>query len=114
MTWPAPVGLRGTVPGQPILTPDGGLLGTVCLEENGRLLIDRWLGHCTPDNVALGMNRVLAILARHSCVAVLSDGSAATGDWLDLVPWMQYDMLPRLVGTGIRYVANVRSGDPAA
>lgn len=45
---------------------------------------------------------------------MLSDGSTTLGDWSELLPWMQYDLLPRLVAVGIRYTANVRSPDAAA
>ncbi len=77
------------------------------------MLVGRWVGHCTPEAVAKGMHIALDLLALHPCRAILSDGSGATGDWSDLVPWMQYDMLPRLVELGVQLVANVRSPDPA-
>lgn len=98
---------------RPILNDAGVLLGLMTIEENRQLLVGRWVGHCTPDAVVTGMRTALDMLTLYPCRAVLSDGSGATGDWSDLVPWMQYDMLPRLVEAGVRFIANVRSPDPA-
>ena len=98
---------------QPILNHDGALLGFITIEESSELLVGRWLGHCTPETVVTGMSLALRLLSHYPCRAVLSDGSGATGDWSDLVPWMQYDMLPRLVEAGVQFIANVRSPDPA-
>lgn len=98
---------------RPVLNDANELLGFMSIEEGGQLLVGRWVGHCTPDTVVTGMRAAIELLTVNPCRAILSDGSCATGDWSDLVPWMQYDMLPRLIATGVRYVANVRSSDPA-
>ena len=86
------------------------------IEEDGQLLVGRWSGYCTSEaiqeSVRLGME-MITMSTKQPPRAVLSDGSAAMGDWLDLVPWMQYDLMPRLIQAGIQFIANVRSADPA-
>lgn len=114
LAWSAAAGLRGRIPNRPILGPDGQLLVSVSIEENGRLLVGRWHGHCTAEMVQYGMLRMLPTLERYRCVAVLSDGSAASGDWSELLPWMQYELLPRVVRAGVRFAANVRGENPAS
>jgi hypothetical protein len=109
-----PSGAARRLLNRPILSENGDLIGLMNMEENGQLLVGRWLCHCTPEAVVAGMKTALELLALHPCRAVLSDGSAASGDWSDLVPWMQYDLLPRALAAGVRLIANVRSPDPAS
>jgi hypothetical protein len=110
--WP-PVLAAGRLLYRPFVSGTGELLGLMHIEESESLLVGQWVTYCTPEVVVMGMRLALEMLIAHPCRAILSDGSAATGDWSDLVPWMQYDMLPRLVSSGVRYIANVRSLDPA-
>lgn len=98
---------------RPLFDDQGKPLGCMTLEEDGQILVGRWLGHCTPEAVMAGVRELLAVLRRHPCRAVLSDGSAAVGDWSDLIAWMQYEVVPQLVELGVQFAANVRSTDPA-
>ncbi len=109
---------RATLPVDPllqraILSPSGAVLGTMCIEENGQLLVGRWLCESTPANLVTGMGVALELLRYHPCRAILSDGSEATGDWSDMLAWVQYEVLPQAVSLGVRFVANVRNLDPA-
>ncbi len=110
----APTSAANRLLNRPIVGDRGELIGLMNIEEHGQLLVGRWVGHCTPDAVVKGMRVAHEMLTLQPCPAILSDGSAAVGDWSDLIPWMQYDMLPRLVETGVRFIANVRSPDPAS
>ena len=96
-----------------ILSPTGAVLGTMDIEENGQLLVGRWLCESTPANLVTGLGVALELLGYHPCRAILSDGSEATGDWSDMRAWVEYEVLPQLVSLGVRFVANVRNPDPA-
>lgn len=61
-----------------------------------------------------GARAVCRALLHHGCPLVLNDLSATPGgDWSELLPWMQYDYLPRLAATGLRRMACVLPVDPA-
>ncbi len=98
---------------RPVVSAAGHLIGFLSIEEND-ILLGRWVGYCTPETVVTGMETALQLLTAHPCRGIISDGSMAMGDWSELVAWMQYDMLPRVVSSGVRYIANVRSPDPAS
>ncbi len=99
----------------PVFTAAGELLGYMSLEEGGQLLVGRWVGDFDAEKVEAAIHVTLNMIPPGlQCRAVLTDGSGATGDWSELVPWMQYDMLPRLVELGVNLVAKVRSADPSA
>ena len=98
----------------PVFTTTGELLGFMSIEEGGQLLVGRWVGDFNAEKVEAAIRVSLDMVPLGPCRAVLTDGSGATGDWSELVPWMQYDMLPRLVELGVNLVAKVRSADPSA
>jgi hypothetical protein len=100
-------------PGIAVADIEGEPIGSISFEHDDQIMVGHWTGHCTPERVVTGLRAGIAQLHQHPCRAVLSDGSGARGDWSDLLSWMQYDLLPQLLTSGVRYVAAVRSADPS-
>ncbi len=79
------------------------------LSFGGRLLTARWLGNSTPENLLRGAQQVVKLVGRYHVPVVLSDGSQSSGDWSDVLPLIEYEVLPSLVGLGLRGLALVSS-----
>lgn len=91
----------------------GARLLTLTLAPEHSLYVGRWYGTATPESIQLGMRAVLSFITRHPglCCA-LSDGSRIQGDWVELMPWVNYEFLPAFLDLGIRAIAFVPSQDP--
>jgi hypothetical protein len=102
----------GTSLVQKIVNQQGEVLGSIQIEPDLQLLIGHWQCDANPENIAVGLNAALEIVQHFRCRAIISNGTEGTGDWSDMLPWLQYQMLPDLLRHGIQFVANVSSSDP--
>lgn len=98
--------------GRIIYSPEGEPVVTLWFEPEAALLVIRWHGHITPEKVQIGAQATLAAAQEVPARTTFSDGSAVWGDWLDLLPWVQYDFLPAFIEAGMRALAFLPSADP--
>ncbi len=100
---------------RPVLGPNGEPIGTISIEDEGTgaILIARWLMRC-PHEVVMGAFLFgMELFEQYSCVAFINYGLEAASEWNELIPWLEYDILPRSLTIGIRAVAIVHSTDPS-
>ena len=78
------------------------------------LLVSRWYGHLDAAAVQHASHIALAFVTRHPTLyCSLSDSTHVSGDWLDLLPWLGYELLPALQQTNIRAAAFLAPTDPS-
>lgn len=73
------------------------------------LLFLRWRGHVTADEIVRVAREGRKYRARYAYRRILNDKRAASGDWSEALPWMQFEWAPRAVAFGIRAMADIVS-----
>lgn len=94
-------------------SPAGEPIITLSFEPASALLVARWHGHRTPDLVQIGAKELLLTLQQVPAQALFCDSSSVIGDWLDLMPWVEFEFLPAITASGIRALAFLPSTDAA-
>jgi hypothetical protein len=101
-----------TVPSHIEITEDGDIRLTLSMENDAHLLITRWEGYATPENVHTTLQAALNYIGRHPTLAIgLCDVSQLGGDCSDLVPWIIYEFLPAILAANWQALAYVVSPD---
>jgi hypothetical protein len=92
----------------------GALLAEFDFYPTLDLLHVRWHGHLTAEAVVHGAKATLHLLADQPLpTRLLSNHLAATGEWGEALPWLQYEWLPAARERGIRRVAHLLAHNTA-
>lgn len=93
--------------------PAGRPLMRFTYDPATELLVGEWLQDLSPEVVRLGATATFERLVEWPARWALSDGSHVAGDWLDLLPWLEYELMPLLATNGLRAIAYWITLDPA-
>ncbi|RAU81816.1 STAS/SEC14 domain-containing protein [Pontibacter arcticus] len=85
----------------------GNVFLTVEYEDKYNLVHNNWLGYQTLENVMLGANACLELLAYYNCPYLLNDNRLVIGDWNHANDWIANEWTPLAVENGLRYFAHV-------
>ncbi|MDQ2769256.1 MAG: hypothetical protein M3Y54_02000 [Bacteroidota bacterium] len=77
--------------------------------EADALLFLRWHGHVTADEIVRAITEGGQWRTRYTYQRILNDKRAASGEWSEALPWIQYEWTPRAVARGIRAMADIVS-----
>ena len=67
----------------------------------------KWGGHILAETVVEVSEKYMKLQEVKHCPKVLNDKSEVTGDWEEANDWLQYEWLPKVIETGLRYFAMV-------
>ncbi|MBC3541455.1 hypothetical protein ACFSC6_15575 [Rufibacter sediminis] len=71
----------------------------------------KWNGHINSDDVIATAKYYLQQQEERRCPKLLSDKSEVTGEWEEANDWLQYEWMPQVEQTGLKYLAMVLSRD---
>jgi hypothetical protein len=82
-------------------------------EAHGRLHLD-WKGTQTQKSIRTGAESLLVFMTGLHAYKILNDNTNAVGSWMDSVPWVVFNFLPRAKKAGMQRVAHVYGRDRLA
>ncbi|MGW8124169.1 hypothetical protein ACV07N_16035 [Roseivirga echinicomitans] len=77
-------------------------------QENGWIYIN-WIGDIEIEDVKRGTEAYLELLAISGSRKLLNDNSLATSNFLDVNEWIEKNIVPIAIQSGLRYMAQVLS-----
>lgn len=89
----------------------GNLLIELLHSPAHRVLYIRWFGNLTGREVSYASQEVARVQAELHYPLLLNDKSNATGDWSEAMDWVEYEVLPQVLNSGLRAIAYVFSPD---
>ncbi len=89
----------------------GALLAEFHHHPADSLLLLRWHGHLSADDVVRAARAELELQQQYQYRLLLNDKSHTTGDWGEALPLLQYEWLPQAKANGLQALAYVFSSD---
>lgn len=77
-------------------------------QENGWIYIN-WIGDIDLEDVKKGTHAYLDLLAISGCNKLLNDNTELTSNFLEINEWIEENVVPRAVNSGLRYMAHILS-----
>ncbi|WP_339608520.1 hypothetical protein, partial [uncultured Roseivirga sp.] len=77
-------------------------------QENGWIYIN-WIGDIELEDVKRGTQAYLDLLAISGCRKLLNDNSLLTSNFLEINEWIEANVVPVAVQSGLRYMAHILS-----
>ena len=77
-------------------------------------IVAQWKGYFSTTTFKEGMLLIAQMLKEKKCSFGLNDGRLAKGTFLQNIQWLQDEMMPNLMGIGIKKIAYVTSGELAS
>lgn len=77
-------------------------------QENGWIYIN-WVGDIDLEDVKKGTNAYLDLLAISGSSKLLNDNSELTSNFLEINEWIEENVVPIAVESGLRYMAHILS-----
>ena len=84
--------------------PERPLL-TLTLEPDGEVLHLFWSGNTEVTAVQRAAFSILEAVRDWRPHLILNDGGQGVGDWQELVPWLAFELAPKIAEEGVRAVA---------
>ena len=89
----------------------GLLIATSRYYPDAQLLHLEWNGNLTSSEVITVAKAFLELQPRLPVPRLLNDKTNSTGDWSEAMSWLEYEMLPQAVRSGLQSMAYVFSPD---
>ena len=83
----------------------GALLAEFHHHPADSLLLLRWHGHLSADDVVRAARAELKLQQQYQYRLLLNDKSHTTGDWGEALPLLQYEWLPQAKANGLQALA---------
>ena len=77
-------------------------------QSNGWIYIN-WIGDIDLEDVKRGTHAYLDLLAISSCKKLLNDNSLLTSNFLEINEWIEENVVPVAVKSGLKYMAHILS-----
>ncbi|GGK66989.1 hypothetical protein ACD591_02950 [Rufibacter glacialis] len=84
---------------------------SLAFEEDQDWVYVKWSGHIDADDVVAAATTYLTVQQEKRFPKLLNDKSEVTGEWEGANDWLEFDWMPQVETTGLKYFALVLSRD---
>jgi hypothetical protein len=74
-------------------------------DEEAKILICRWIGFQTTEQVKDGGLKVLALVQEHKITKIMNDNREVVGSWEEAAYWVATELFPELIQAGLKHFA---------